>query len=225
MAAGVINIAVKNVAELKKEIEKQKEQSENVIKRTMSDFKSRAPGWVSQSVTEVYNIKKADVKSCFRGAKKAAGKIRIAGTLVDNIQLHYSGRLLTPTHFGMKPGRPPAKRLKGKRLVPGQNIKSTKTVGEVAAVLPPAPYQISYEVYKGSRKNLSGDVFLGANPRGGFIPFQRTGSDRSEIRSIKTTSVPQMITNEKVSTALSARLDEGLGKRLEHHLEQELKKR
>ena len=225
MAKGLINIAVKEAAKLKKEIEKNEEKSKRALQRTVSDFRSRAPGWVSTSVTEVYGIKKSDVKRCFKGAKKAAGKIRISGIMVDNIQLTYSGRLLTPTHFKMKPATVPAKRSKDKRLIPGQAIKSDKRVGTVAAVSPVAPYKISAEVYKGKRKEFkSANIFLGSNKGGGFIPFQRTGPGRNDIKSIKTVSVPQMITNETVAKNINEKINDGLSKRLEHHIEQEFKK-
>lgn len=224
MSDNSISITVKNVKALKKEIKNKEKQCEEVIKKTMSDFKSRAPAWVSQSVTEVYNIKKADVKSTFKGAKKAPGKIKIKGTLIDNVQLHYKGRSLTPTHFKMKPTIPPKKRAKEGRLVPGQAIKSNKKVGEVARVVPPAPYQISAEVFKGQRTAYHGNVFLGSNGRS-FIPFIRKGPKRNDIKAIKTVSVPQMIEHEKVSESITERIEEGLGKRLQHHLERELQKK
>lgn len=226
MANQAISIAVKEYGKLKKKIEENEKKSQNAVKKTVSDFKSRAPGWVSQAVTEVYSIKKADVKSCFKGAKKAAGSIKIKGVKVDNLQLVYNGRLLTPTHFKMKPATLPAKRLKDRRLIPSQAIKTDKRIGDVAMVSPVAPYQISVEVYKGKRKTIKQDnVFLGNNGGGKFIPFQRTGPGRNDIKSIKSTSVPQMITNESVAKDIKDRLDEGLGKRLEHHLEQEFKKK
>ena len=225
MAKGIINIAVKEAAKLKKEIEKNEEKSRKAISKTVSDFKSRAPGWVSSSVTEVYGIKKADVKDCFKGAKKASGSIKISGIKVDNVQLTYSGRLLTPTHFKMKPATVPAKKSKDKRLIPGQAIKSDKRVGSVAAVSPVAPYKISAEIYKGKRKELGNkNIFLGSNKGGGYIPFQRTGPGRNDIKSVKTVSVPQMITNETVAKNINEKINDGLSKRLEHHLEQEFKK-
>ena len=212
---GSINIAIEGAEDLKAKLEKMNKQSETVVKRTVSDFKSRAPAWVSAAVTEYYAIKKSEVKGAMTGVKKGIGKIKVAGVTVDEISLVYSGRLLTPTHFKMKPSTPPKKRAK--------NIKS-ETAGDVATVTPLAPYQVSAEIKKGKRVTFPGQVFLGTNKGAGYIPFQRESEERTDIKSIKTVSIPQMITNEQVGEEIKKKIDEGLSKRLEHHLQQELAK-
>lgn len=221
---GSISIAVDAAGTLKEKLGKMDTQSQTVVKRTISDFKSRAPAWVSAAVAEEYAIKKAEVKGAMTGVKKGIGKIKVAGVTVDEISLVYSGRLLTPTHFKMKPSTPPKKREKDKRLIPGQNIRSDKAVGAVAAVSPLAPYQVTAEIKKGKRVTFPGQVFLGTNKGAGYIPFQRESDERTDIKSIKTVSIPQMITNEKVGEEIQKKIDEGLGKRLEHHLQQQLAK-
>lgn len=222
---GSIKIAVEGAEELKKKLNKMNRQSETVVKRTVSDFKSRAPAWVSAAVTEHYGIKKAEVKGAMKGAKKGVGKIKVAGVTVDEVSLVYSGRMLTPVHFKMRPAKPPKRRSRGKRLIPGQNIKSGKAVGDVATVTPLAPYEITAEIKKGKRVAFPGQTFLGSNKGGGYIPFQRESERREDIKSIKTVSIPQMITNEQVSEDIKKKVSEGLGKRLEHHLQQQLAKR
>ena len=221
---GSINIAIEGAEDLKAKLAKMNKQSETVVKRTVSDFKSRAPAWVSAAVTEYYAIKKSDVKGAMTGVKKGIGKIKVAGVTVDEISLVYSGRLLTPTHFKMKPTTPPKKRDKDTRLIPGQNIKSDKAVGDVAIVNPLAPYQVTAEIKKGHRVTFPGQTFLGTNKGAGYIPFQRQSDERTDIKSIKTVSIPQMITNEQVGEEIKKKIDEGLSKRLEHHLQQELTK-
>lgn len=221
---GSINIAIEGAEDLKAKLAKMNKQSEAVVKRTVSDFKSRAPAWVSAAVTEYYAIKKSDVKGAMTGVKKGIGKIKVAGVTVDEISLVYSGRLLTPTHFKMKPTTPPKKRDKDTRLIPGQNIKSDKAVGDVATVNPLAPYQVTAEIKKGHRVTFPGQTFLGTNKGAGYIPFQRQSDERADIKSIKTVSIPQMITNEQVGEEIKKKIDEGLSKRLEHHLQQELAK-
>ena len=220
---GSINIAIEGAEDLKDKLAKMNKQSETVVKRTVSDFKSRAPAWVSAAVTEYYAIKKSDVKGAMTGVKKGIGKIKVAGVTVDEISLVYSGRLLTPTHFKMKPTAPPAKRAKDTRLIPGQNVKSD-AVGDVATVTPLAPYQVTAEIKKGHRVTFPGQTFLGTNKGAGYIPFQRQSEERTDIKSIKTVSIPQMITNEQVGEEIKKKIDEGLSKRLEHHLQQELAK-
>lgn len=218
---GTINIDIKNLNELARSLTNVEEVAEKAVKKTLSDFKSRAPAWISAAVTDPYGIKKSEVKDAISGKKKI-GSIAIAGITVDSVAIEYSGRPLTPTHFKMKPTKVPAKREKAFKRVPGSGVGEGG--GNVAMVKAPAPYTVTAEVYKGKRKVLGSDVFLGTNKGTGVIPFQRTGKGRTPIESIKSTSVPQMITNEKVTEEIKKNIDEGLGKRLQHHVAQELNK-
>lgn len=221
-AKGSMTVALQNFAGLREQLQGMDEAAERAVKRTVSDFKSRAPAWISQAVTETYGIKKAEVKDAISGTKKA-GKINVGGVAVDNVAIEYSGRPLTPTHFKMKPTKVPAKREKDFRRVPGAGVGEGG--GDVAMVKAPAPYTVTAEVFKGKRKALGSDVFLGTNKGTGMIPYQRTGDGRTPIKSVKSTSVPQMITNPEVAEQIQKNIDEGLSKRLQHHVEQELKKR
>lgn len=171
--------------------------AEKVIRRCTSDATTRAPAWVSAAVSEVYGIKKADVKSSLEGKGKGNGKIQISGRVVESVALIYKGRVLTPTRFKMKPG---ARKLKA--------------------------YRVNQEVYKGKRKNLPDGVFLAPSGGAGSkqIPFQREGKERYPIVSIKTVSVPQMIVNEQVAEKIQHNIDEGLSKRLENHVKQMIAK-
>ena len=218
--SGILNVSLANYNEFKAKIEKKGKAAEKAIKRTVSDFKSRAPAWVSAEVTKVYNIKKAEVKDAISG-KGSVGKIKIGGIAVDNVQIKYSGRELTPTHFKMKPSKNPAKKAPGYIRVPGAGVGEGG--GDYAMVRPPATYNVSVEVFHGKRKTIGG-AFLGSNGGGGYIPFQREGDGRTPIRSVKSVSIPQMITNPEVSEGITRAINEGLIKRLEHHLEQEMKK-
>ena len=220
MANGM-EISIKNYAKLCKNLQAMNKDAEKAISRTVSDFKSRAPGWISQAVSEEYTIKKSEVKGAMTGARKI-GSIKVSGTMVDNIGLEYKGRLLTPLHFKMKPKKPKAAREKDKRLIPGENVEGF--TGEVAPVYPIKAYQISVEIHKGQVKNLPSSAFLGTNKGEGYIPFQRTGDSRTPITSIKSTSVPQMITNEKVAEEIQRRIEEGMIARLNHNAEQMLSK-
>lgn len=225
MASGSMNISISDYKKLCDDLRAINTDTEKAISRTVSDFKSRAPGWVSSAVTEEYTIKKQEVKSSLKGAKKV-GTIKVAGQMVDNIQLDYRGRSLTPTHFKMSPRKPSDKRDKKTRLIPGGNIEGF--AGEVAAVRPIRGPKIKVEIHKGKKETLNGKYgpkpFLATNGHGTFLPFQRMGDMRESIVSIKTTSVPQMITNEKVSEDIQKRIEEEMGKRLEHHIQQALSK-
>ena len=216
MAQGSMSVAIKNHAELIKNLKAMNKDAEKAMSRTVSDFKSRAPGWVSQAVTDEYTIKKKEVKDAMTGAKKA-GSIKVEGTQIDNIQLVFEGRSLTPTHFKMSPKKPSTVRQKP-RLIPGEG---TSSASEVVMAAPLKAQTITVEIHKGQKVELSGKYapapFLATNRGDGYIPFQRRGEERSDIVSIKTTSVPQMITNEKVAAAIQDKINEELPKRLEYH--------
>ena len=169
--AGALNVIIDGYEDVLNQISSMNRDSAKVINRTIGDFKSRGPGWVSQEVAKEYNIKKKDVNETKKGVKNA-GKIRVGGVSLDNIEIIYQGRVLTPTHFGMKP-------------------KTRPTNGK--------PYIVTAKIKKsGGRKALGSKVFLGKSGREGTvqIPFQRIGVARLPIKSVKTLSVPQMITNE-----------------------------
>lgn len=191
--AGAMNIVLDGYEDVVNQISSMNRDSAKVINRTIGDFKSRGPGWVSQEVVKEYNIKKKDVNETKKGVKNA-GKIRVGGVSLDNIEIIYQGRLLTPTHFSMKPTARPA--------------------GNV-------PYVVSAQIKKSEgRKALGSKVFLAKSGGEGTtqIPFQRVGAARLPIKPIKTVSVPQMITNETVSENIHKRISEELAKRLEHNM-------
>lgn len=218
---GDIEAILSNYTQVVDGLEKKKNAAEKAVKRTVSDFKSRGPGWISSAVTDTYTIKKAEVKAAI-SAKKKAGAVNVGGIPVDNVQIEYSGRLLTPTHFKMKPTKVPTKRAQGYRRVPGAGVGEGGSA--VAMVQPQAPYSVTQEVYKGKRRRLSKKAFVGSNGSGTALPFQRSGDGRLPVESIKTVSIPQMITNETVAAQISENIDGGLTSRLHHHLEQELSK-
>jgi hypothetical protein len=86
------------------------------------------------------------------------------------------------------------------------------------------PYQVTAEIFKGRRVQLSSSAFLGSNGGSSFLPFQRESDSRLPIKSIKTVSVPQMIGNPTVQTQIQANIEDGLSKRVEHHFNQAMKK-
>jgi len=188
----MVKTAVKDIGNVLQEVKKIKNGSVNVLERTTKDFKSRAPAWVSKAVKETYNIKPARVKEAYKHAKRK-GSIKVKGYLVANQQLHYEGRLLTPVNFGMTPKRRPNKK-----------------------------YTVTAEIIKGNKKALGRNVFLGSNKYGIDIPFQRKGKARTPLEAIRTLSIPQMITNEKVSKDIQKQISEGLEKRFDNHMKREL---
>lgn len=185
-------VAIKNFEYIKKELEKMAPRSEAVINSTLKDFKSRGPAWVSKATREVYNIDAKTVKkSVSKKNKVNVGLQSLGGRIVDNVQIVYVGKVLTATHFKMKPG----KRLK-------------------------RPKPVTAEIYKGRRKRLGQSVFIGS-PSGVALPFQRVGKERVPLNVIRTVSVPQMVQNDYVRLKILNAMRVNLGKRFEHHLARE----
>ncbi len=192
---GSMNVEFTNMSEVIAKLNGLKEDSDKVVRATIRDIGSRAPAWVGQEVSAVYGIKKAEIKAS--GTKESAGSVKVSGTTVDNITLVYKGRVLTPTHFKMKPKAPTSRKA-----------------------------EVSAEIFKGQRKVLGSNVFLGQSGSGDtpYIPFKRVGASRLPIESVKTLSIPQMIDNEKVNAAIYKRIGEEGIKRLNHQMDRYFKK-
>lgn len=190
--AGQMQVQFQNAAQVLGQLKELNKDSEKVIQSTMKDIAGRAPAWVSQEVTKVYGIKKAEIKG--NATKGSAGTVKLSGTVVDSYTLVYKGRVLTPTHFGMTP-----------KMRPEGGRK----------------YTVKASIFKGQKKPLGSSVFLGQSGAEGTaaIPFKREGAKRLPIQAVKTLSIPQMIDNEQVNAAIYARIGEEGIKRLNHHVD------
>lgn len=82
-----------NIDQVVKGLDERKQNSKKVLERTLGDFKSLGPGWISKGVREEYNIKKGDVKST----------LHATGSGLHDMAIISKGRVLTPTHFNMSP--------------------------------------------------------------------------------------------------------------------------
>lgn len=181
-----------NMDQVMKGLSEDKNASKKVLQRTIGDMRKSGPGWVSKAVREEYNIKASDVKAAAR-TTKGTSRLTFGGATIDSVALIFQGRVLTPTHFGMKPTSRPKKK------------KS---------------YRITAEIKKGQRKELSSKAFLAGTGGGGKqIPFQRTGASRLPIEAIKTLSIPQMIQDGKwnLKPRVEEVVNEKLEKRFKHH--------
>lgn len=195
--SGTMQVMIEGYNNVINEINDMRSRSEKVVSRTIADFKSRGPSWVSQEVAKEYNIKKADVNEArTKGAKRGRSSVRVHGTRIEDAVLVYRGRVMSAVHFGMKPVFRPQR----------------------------GPYTVTALIKKSEgRKALGSDVFLGTPMHSNGehdLPFQRDGADRLPIHAVYSVSVPQMIENDVVSENIHERINKELGKRLEHHLKQ-----
>lgn len=217
MAGGSISIQIENLRQLVADVQAIEAGGRKAISSTVKDVKARAPGWIAQEVTAVYNIKKGEITPSSGGEpKKMAGSIRITGETIEELALVYKGRLLTPVHFGMTPEAPPAGRsytlkaqiLEGSKKVIGR-YKNTRTPG--------GPYsERSHNILMGTGNTKAGGVSA--------IPFQRMSRTRTDIKKFTTISVPSMITSERTNEKIMTRLQEETAKRLQHNLDRALGK-
>lgn len=213
--AGSVSVQLANLRQLAADVQAIEAGGRKAITSTVKDVKARAPGWIAQEVTAVYNIKKGEITPSSGGKpKKMAGSIRITGETIEELTLTYKGRLLTPVHFGMTPKAPPKGKsytlkvqvLKGSKKVLGR-YKNTRTPG--------GPFsQRSHNILMGTGNIKEG----GTN----WIPFQRMSKTRTDIKKVTTISVPQMITSDRTNEAIMLRLNTETAKRLDHHMKRAL---
>lgn len=191
-----------NSKQLFKEVKKRNKVAEKIVKSTVNDMRRRAVGKVADDVRKVYNIKKAEIMPAKKGdTDKKAGKISITGETLETMALKYTGRLLTPIHFGISPKAPikgTAKQRKGK--------------------------YIKAQIKKGQKKVLSKRAFMvkvkkkDPTAPATYIPFKQTGKGKKDIEPIKTVSVPQMIDNKLVRNQIKKDLNELVKARLNNNI-------
>lgn len=209
---------IKNYQSLTAELEKMRKAPQMVLDKTLADVRSRAPSWVSGEVAKVYGIKKKEV-----GDGKTS-TLRIEGSRLPNVKLVYKGRVLTPTHFNMTPKAP--KEGGGAYTLKATIIKGQRaTLGKVKKLTKKQRAALGKNFRReGTRNSDHSPVMLmrTGNKRAegtNYIPFQRKSVNRKDIKAVKTLSVPQMISNEKVAPHIQEAIDQGVGKRLDHHME------
>lgn len=217
MPKNSISAQLSNLQQLVADLEAIENGGKKAISNTIKDVKARAPGWIAQEVTAVYNIKKSEITPSGSGKpKKMAGSIQITGETIEELTITYSGRLLTPVHFGMTPKTaPPGKSytlrmqvVKGQKKVIGRYL-NTRTPG--------GPYsERSHNILMGTGNTKAGGVSA--------IPFQRMSRTRTDIKKFTTISVPSMITSERTNEKIMTRLQEETAKRLQHNLDRALGK-
>ena len=168
-----IGIEIENLSAVLKGLDEKEKNLGKAVDAATKTFKRNGFGWVEKAISGqegAYTIAKKDVTAT-RAGTSTNGSVKINGVTMENVQLRWQGRTLTPTHFAMKPKTPRKK-----------------------------AYTVSMQVKKaGGRKNLPEQAFLGTNKGSGYIPFMRTGASAYPIKAIKTVSVPQMITGEDAS--------------------------
>ena len=217
--SGGFTVSAAGGADLVKRLQKLENGGKVAIQRTVSDFATRAPAWVSKGIREHYGVDAAAIKDAATKPKRGKTTIKVSGVTVDGVTLVYKGRTLTPLHFKMSPKKRPETLQKNPIRVPGQAINNGSPV---AMIRPPKAYKVKATIIKGKRSNLPTGTFITSGRGGSSLPFQRTSEARMPIEAVRTLSVPQMIDGRAHDT-IEQTINEKLGDRFMHHIERATK--
>lgn len=216
---GSMNVSCKDAPDIVKKLRKLEDGGKVAIERTVSDFTTRAPAWVSKGIREHYGVDTAAIKDAATKPKRGKTSIKVAGVTVDGAALVYKGRTLTPVHFKMSPKQRPDGQQNQHARVPGQAIAGA---GDVAMIQQPKKYKVKATIIKGKRTSLPPGTFIASGNGGVSLPFQRKSEARKPIEAVRTLSVPQMIDGRARAT-IEETLSEKLGERFMHHIERVMK--
>ena len=210
-------MAIKNYKVLQKKLDDKKKAPQKVMKALSSDARKRVPGWVATEVTQTYGVKKSEITG------KKVGDVKVQGSDVRNMKVIYSGRPLTHTHFSMSPKVPKegggytlkATVIKGQRKTLGNVKKLTKAQRAALA---------KNFTGSGSKSSDHSPIMLMRANGGQYLPFQRKSTNRKDIEVVKTISLPQMVSSERTADNIQQAINEGLSKRLDHHMKRYMEK-
>lgn len=205
MAVEDLFVKSKDFKKLAKELDKLKKNGTKqaimaAIKRTITHVKSTT----SKEIRKDYEIKSSVVgKTMNEGTKKIDSSKLAASIIVRGRPLTLYG------NFKVTPQNPPISAVK---FGAGSQLVGKK-------------YKVRIRIKKGK------SVVIKTNPSAFIAPFsgklqvsKRDGQKRLPISILRTVSVPQMISNEKVAERISQASGEMLDKRVKHELEYRIKK-
>lgn len=196
-----LKVEIENFGTFMSGVDKWSKEAGHAMKDTVADIKKRAPGWVAKEVAAVYNVSAGAVKS-----GGTLGKVRISGD-AEGLEIQYSGRHLSPQHFSQTPKSGKSSDYtvsmtvhRGSRVKIGQHKKKKQRGGP-------------YSQQSGNFPMLNGQTMVA----------RRRSPNRDDIEVFKTTSLPQMVLNDALTTSrVEQRVGEESMKRLEHNLERYL---
>ena len=216
-----VRCEVKNYKLVKKKIGAMQAAPRKVMTNLTAEAKKRVPGWVATEVAKAYGVKKGEITG------QKIGRVTPQGASFKDVRIVYTGRVLTPTHFNMSPKAPnpggaytlKASIVKGQRTTLGKVKKLTKKQRAALA---------KNFTGSGSRQSDHSPIMLmhtGNTQEGGtdYIPFQRKSVQRVDVAAIKTISLPQMVSSPRTEEGIQRAINEGLGKRLDHHMNRHMR--
>ena len=203
---GAFNVTIKGGKQLSKMLNDLPAKGEKAIKYTISDFRSRGPGWLKQGVQKHYHVD-ASAFSKSRPSFKAASS---PGS-VDGVAIVYKGNTLTLKHFGAKRQGGGRTGRKARAVIPTKYLGRYTGKGTAAFVRMPKPSAVTATIKSGV---VFHEAFI-TRANGATLPFQRTAESPYPIKPIKTVSVPQMIGNDAQET-INETINREMEKRFEN---------
>lgn len=192
--------AIENIDEVLKELTMMTESGRTAMDYTMRDVGKRAPSWVAQEATKVYNVKKSDV---LRGNGLSISVQHDE----EGVALKYTGIRLSPRHYGLKP----TSHRRGDYVVTQEVVRgSRKQIGQYS----------KKKKKNGPHSKHSGNFLM---LQGGTTVAARVSPNRNDVKAFKGPAVPELVSSERLEPLLTNRLSEEASKRLEHQLERAFK--
>ena len=217
---GSIKAGIQKYDDILKDMEQMRKAPQKVVDRTVKDFKQRGPGWIAAEVVQKYNIKKNEIVPTKKNNyKPKAGSVKVKGDTIGSMALVYRGRVLTPTHFGMTPKAPKQTYTLKAEFVNGQK----KTLGKVKKLTKKQRKNIGKNFTRQGTQNSDRSPIMLMRTGGTYIPFQRVSKRRSDVKAVKTLSMPQMVSNPEVEAKIYDSISKNLGKRFDHYVDRYLK--
>lgn len=204
--AVVMRIDVSGINEIVGAFDKMPDKLEKARDYALTKTKPVLITAIKKNVLKKYNISQ---DTLFQKMRSYSGK--------EEISLVFKGRRLSPLSFeGTTPTEPP--KLMGAKKKPFLQVRIGNGFKTVA---PPIPYTISYTVLNG-RPRIAPPYKKTGKP---YLPFlmpnvnrseedrkyfiaRKTGKARSLVSGFKTVSIPQMISNEKISPIVQQKATE-----------------
>lgn len=207
-----VRCEIKGYKTLEKKLEEMKKAPRTVLKQLTKDATKRAPAWIAAEVSKVYGVKKADISG------QKLGHVQVKGNSIDTVQIKYTGRPLTHTHFSMSPTAP---KTGGSYTLKAMVIRGQrKTLGKVKKLTKKQRAALGKNFTRSGSQNSDHSPIMLMRANGGhYLPFQRKSAKRKDVEAIKTVSLPQMVSSKRTHEAIQTSINDNLGKRLDHYMD------
>lgn len=168
-----------------------------------------------RQIPKAYGVAQKEVRSSL-GSKKRKVKTVVGASGEGSVSVGVIGRPLTITRFRHTPQSPPQASKSGKR----RKYRAKGMIVRSNGMIPIGPIRRdsklkSVFLMPVKKKNEGNSRFLFAYRRGS----RKNG--REKLHVIRTLSVPQMVTNEKVGPVIAEKANQAVFKRLTHELDRE----